>query len=651
MLLLLVGAAAYQPSLSAPFILDDEEAILDNHSIRRLWPPWEALRPPRETAVSGRPIANLSFAVNYAVGGLRPEGYHLVNLVLHLLAALTLYGIVRRTSLLPRWGEATQRAAPWLALGVALLWEVHPLLTDAVTYLSQRTELLMGWFLLLTLYGAIRAAAAFSPTRWNALAIVSCWLGMASKEVMVIAPVLVVLYDRVFLLPSWRQMLRQRRSLYLGLASSWLLLGALAAEAPHGDLAGFSVTHAGMTPWRYALTQCGVVVHYLRLAVWPHPLVLDYYDWPLAQRLGEVWPAVVLIGGLTAATGWALLRRAWLGFLGAWFLLILAPTSSIIPIPTEVVAERRMYLPLIACVVLIVAGGWRLLHRLPVQDPVRRLLTGMVVLGAVALLGFQTIRRNDLYRSEVAIWRDTVAKRPHNARAYHNLGVVLVKKGRLDEAVAQFAKALALAPHSAITHHNVAGALVRQGKVEEALVHATEAVRLAPGHLPYYDGVADLLVRQGSGAAEDLHDQGILLFQQGRAAEAITYFQAALRLRPDAANIQNSLAVVFMQVGLTEEAEAHLVEALRLDPHHAEAHHNLANLMRRQGHVEEALVHYTRALELMPDAAAVHNNLGVLLAQQGRLEEAVAAFRRALELSPAYPEARRNLDLATQQIP
>ena len=226
--LVLAGAAAwaYRNSLTAPFVFDDVMAIERNETIRHLWPPDALLHPAFDTSVSGRPVLNFSFALSHALGGGRIEGYHAGNVLIHVLAGLALFGIVRRT-LARRAVPEEPEAGALLAFAVALLWLVHPLQTESVTYVIQRAEALMGLFYLLTLYGLVRAAdreAAGKPgTPWLVASVLCCLLGAATKEVTATAPVLALLYDRTFVGGSFREAWRRRRAYYLALGSSWVL--------------------------------------------------------------------------------------------------------------------------------------------------------------------------------------------------------------------------------------------------------------------------------------------------------------------------------------------------------------------------------------------------------------------------------------------
>ncbi|MBI3011354.1 MAG: tetratricopeptide repeat protein [Candidatus Omnitrophica bacterium] len=521
LMVILIGVGVYHNSLLGQFVFDDYSCIVDNPKIRRPWPLWETVSAPPETAIAGRPVVAVSLAANYAAGRLEVWGYHAFNIMLHIVSGLLLLSILRRTLRGRRLRGRYGREAAWLALTATLVWMVHPLLTESVDYIIQRTELLMGFFLLLTLYSVIRGADAAHPQRWHAAAVASCALGMASKEVMVVAPLLTLLYDRIFLSMSFRETFQRRGGLYVGLTLTWLVLAVSVATGARVTTAGFGVQ--GLTPWDYVKTQCGVILQYLRLAFWPHPLVADYADWPVAKTLLDVAPQALAIIVLVIATLWALRYRPAAGFLGAWFFGLLAPTSSVLPILTEVAAERRMYLPLAAVVTLIVVGGWDGLRRLPVGDRWRRSLAAGLVTILVGTLGWVTIRRNEVYRSEVSLLRDVIAKRPTNARAHYNLGIALAEQGKAEEAGTHFVEALRLDPNYAEAHGNLGAVLAKQGKAEEAVDHYRRALRLNPS------------------LAEAHHNLGIALAEQGRYEEAVEQFAQALALNPNIAQVGRNL--------------------------------------------------------------------------------------------------------------
>ena len=511
--LFILAIVAWANGFRTPFVFDDDVAVVHNASIRRL--SWQALVPPARRIMAGRPVPNLTFALNFAVGGLDPTGYHVVNLLLHLAAALALLGIVRRT--LPRAGlpASLAGAEPWLALVVAAVWLVHPLQTDAVTYVTQRTEVVMGLAYLLTLYAAIRAWDG--PRPWTGLAIGACGLGMASKEVMISAPLMVVLYDRVFLAPSFGGAWRRRRVLYAGLAAACLVLAALIVFTPRTETIGFD---AAIGPWAYSTTQAGVLVQYLRLALWPDALCIDHGVW-VARTAREIVPPGLLVLALLSGTALALARWRPVGFLGAWFFGILAPTSSFVPIVSEVMAERRMYLPLAAVVALVVVGGAAVGARIAGRR--LRVLAGVAAVVVVAALTAATIQRNRAYTSEASILADTIRKRPGNYRARSNLATILIDDGRLDEAVAQLAEAIRLEPRFAQAHYNLGTAFLDQERYEDAVAELERTLRLEPSHVLAHVNL------------------GTALLNLGRVEEARAQFARAVRLDPGQAQFRANL--------------------------------------------------------------------------------------------------------------
>ena len=586
-LLVVAGICAYHNSFQGPFIFDDEPSITENPHLYYFWPLSSVLSAPLYSTVSGRPTVCLTLALNFAMGGLNVWGYHAFNLAVHLASALVLFGIVRRTFAGPKLRDRFGAAAVGLAAVIALLWELHPLQTECVDYVVQRTELLMGLFLLLTLYCTLRGSQSAHPRRWYLAAVGSCALGMGSKEVMVSAPLIVLLYDRVFLASSFRESWRQRGVLYIGLAATWLILATLVAMTPR-TMTGFGIR--GVTSWDYLKTEAGVIAYYLRLAVWPRPLVIDYDDWPIAYAWKDWLVPGMAVVGLLGATLWAFRSRPCLGFLGAWFFLILAPTSSFLPSVGEVAADRRMYLPLAALVTMAVVGAFTLGKRL--FDDRRLAALGWATGGFVMLLfTFMTIQRNRDYQSVVTIWQDTVAKRPANPRAHDNLGIVLAGLGRVQDAIAHYELSLRIDPSAPEAHYNYANAL----------------------------------------------------WQTGRSQEAISQYQEALRIRPADIKAHTKLGNVLQLMGRTQPAIDQYEQALQINPDYAEAHNNLGMALVVRGRIPEGIAHYERALQINPHLAAAHCNLGLALERTGRMPEAIAHCEQALEINPGLTEARSAL--------
>ncbi|MDE3084870.1 MAG: tetratricopeptide repeat protein, partial [Verrucomicrobiota bacterium] len=535
------------------------------------------------------------------------------NVAIHLLAGLVLFGLVRRTLLKVQNSRFNvQGSATGVAFCVALLWTVHPLQTEAVTYVIQRAESLMGLFYLLTLYCFARFASEAgggrqkaeggndlaSGTRplisglWLLASVFCCLLGMASKEVMVSAPLMVFLYDRTFVAGTFRGAWKERPRFYLALASTWLLLGYLVFSTG-GNRSGTVGFNVGVAWWAYWLTQFQAIVRYLWLTVWPHPLIFEYGTF-WVKRAGEVVPHAVIVAGLLVATVVALKRRPALGFLGAWFFVVLAP-SSLAPGTTQMIVEHRMYLSLAAAVTLVVLGLYRLLKKRS------RLVFVALAFGC----GFLTERRNEDYSSAVAIWKDTVEKRPGNSTAHNCLGEALAQLGRTAEAIDEYREALRLYPDYAEVHSNLGNALIQTGEVTEAVGHYREALRLEPKNIEVHTNLGNVLA------------------QQGRLPEAIDEYRETLRLQPGMTEAHYNLGNALAQLGRMEEAVNEYREALRHQPDYVVARYNLANALFQLGRLEEAAGQYQEVLQIQPENAAAHNNLGNVLFQRGQLSEAV----------------------------
>lgn len=426
MILLLAALVclAYAGSLGGVFLFDDFGFFVNNPRIRQLWPPSEAIAP------HARALAEYTFAINYALHGLRPAGYHVVNILIHLGAAILLFGIVRRTLVRPAIPEQLRLAAPWLAGCTAVLWGVHPLQTESVTYLVQRCESLMGLLTLLALYALIRSGDSSRPSRWQLVVVAACLLGMAVKESMAVTPLLLLMYDRTFISGTCRAAWRERRGMYVTLVAALFLLAWLML-APRTMVN----TVPKLTPLEYFRVQLVVIVHYLQLVFLPLPLCFDYGRFTVtwAEAVG---PGLIVFGlGLATLASW--ISRNPFGYPLACFFINLAPTSSVIPV-VDVAFERRMYLPLAGILATLVIGGYALLARAPSHMRTANMrMGGLVALLALLLAGCTFVRNQD-YLSEVTLWRSVLAVCPDNVRARNDLAVALSEAGQRGEALAQY---------------------------------------------------------------------------------------------------------------------------------------------------------------------------------------------------------------------
>ena len=547
-IIFLAAAAAlpYSNALNTPFLFDDAGNIVENPSIRSLWPLWKAFWAPKDFPVGGRPLTNFTYALNFALGGENPWGFHLSNIAIHVLCALVFFGFCRRTLCTSLLRDRYGGASTALAFCMALLWAMHPLQTESVTYISQRAECLMGLFFLLTFYCALAGWQSRDPHTWHAWAALCFILGAGAKESIAAAPACILLYDMLFMGRTPAKALKQSPILYAGMAAGLAFLAAMALAGRAGT--GGPPTEP-FTFYEYLYHQPEVLARYLFLTLWPGPLCLDYLWIPLHPA--RALPYVLLFSMLVAASALALLRKKPAGFLGAWFFLILAPASSIIPLP-DMAFEHRMYLPLAAPVALVVLGTYSAIQRLPGALAKRRMLVaGMAAVLLIALaFGVRTHLRNNDYASDLALWENTVKNAPRNARARFNLARALEIAGRTQEANQRLRETIRLNPEFAAAHYNLGSNLLRAGMPEEGVRHLWLAVTLEPRYTK---------ARLNLGTA---------LHYLGKDQEAIRQFHAALRVDPYFADAYANLAMVLALTGKIDEARDALRRALYINPQH-----------------------------------------------------------------------------------
>jgi protein O-mannosyl-transferase len=615
-LLILVAVLAYSNSFNNPFVFDDMSSIVTNTNIRELSSA-AALSGPVQSAIAGRPLVSFSLAINYALGALNPWGYHVWNLAVHILAGLLLFGIVRRTLSLARIPARLRERAAGISLAVAVVWVVHPLNSEIVNYVTQRTEAMMGLFYFLTLYAANRAMTGGSNA-WSAAAVVACACGMASKEPMATVPLMVWLYDAVFVSGSLRQALRQHASMYAGLAATWLLLAALVFPGPRWRSAGFA---SGVTPWTYLLNQPTHILEYLELSVWPHPLLLDYGLTKPIPLSSAIVPGIAIIG-LLVATAVTWFRWPALAFLATWFWITLAPSSSILPIATEVGAERRMYLPLAAVVVLATLGVDALLRR--VSDHKHRAFAGAALAIVCSAFVWLTFTRNREYRSELEIWQTVLDRRP-NGRAHYNVAIALNERGRIDEAIDHWKMAFDDEPRA---HYALGFEYEKMGRLEDAVREYQQFLDRRPDDQQ----------------APEAHIRlGAVLGKLERFDEAVKTLERAVWMRPRNADARFELANALMGDEQYKEAATQYVEHLQLSPSNAVALENLGLALIAQQRENEALDPLKRAVALQPKEGRTRLILANALAATGQLDEAIEQYREGIALVPNSPTLHRNL--------
>jgi tetratricopeptide (TPR) repeat protein len=644
------GIVAYINSLGAPFIFDDLDAIVANPTIHSLG---ASFLPTQDTSVSGRPILNFSLALNYALGHNNPSGYRAVNVLIHILAGLVLFGIIRRTLKRPLLRTLYGNDSAALALALSLMWVLHPLQTESITYVIQRAESLMGLFYLLTLYCFIRGIEHQELTQkkessiWYTLSLIACYLGVGTKEVMVTAPFIVLCYDRTFASGSFKNSFIARSRWYLGLFLSWIVLGLLIASTGgnRGGSIGFGI---GVSWWQYALTQFKAITTYISLSLWPHPLIFARGAFWITNTL-EIIPHAVIVLGLFISTLIAFKKNSPLGFLGIWFFAILSPTSSIIPGTTQMIVEHRMYLPLIAILTLALLGLYTLVSK----------KTTAVFIVLCLPLGYLTSLRNNVYLSSATLWQDTISHEPNNAFAQLNYGVELINQNKFEEAKKHIELSLKLEPNSVEALTNLGNIAIKTGNPEQAASYFNQALTLPQASSQTEIDVANSLLETGQYDIALTHYEkaislkpqspeaecnlGIALSRLGRVNEALPHFEKSIKNNPDFPPAHFNRANAYRRLGKFDEAITEYKITLQLNPNYADAALNLGNLFLQAGNLNEAIGHFKQVLRINPNYAEAHNSLGLAFARANALTDAVTEFKEALRLKPNYPAAASNL--------
>ncbi|MEW4453086.1 tetratricopeptide repeat protein [Bremerella sp. JC817] len=562
--ILIATAVLYHRTLAYPFHFDGTTQIANNPQLDSL--SWNDF--PTRT----RQLIVTTWKLHRHSFGTSPVSFHVVNLFIHAVAGLALLGLSYRTLRLSAIPEYYRENAAMLSGAIALWWTVHPLQTQAVTYIIQRYESLMGMFFLIAVYCLAASAESSRKAWWYAGCIAATYLSGGCKEVAVVLPLVLIWYDRAFLSESWRSLVAHRWWLHLATLGIWVLytgfltLGKENFETHNTvyvtetTLAGDQVQSLPVSSWEYLLSQAKAIVFYLQLAIFPAGQSIDH-GWKATRSLGEAILPGLLVLFLLGLTVWAIYRFPRWSFLGGWFFLVLAPTSSILPIQ-DIAVEHRMYVPLAAIAALLVLGlfeGFRRLSSASMNDSQIAARNAVISVSLLAVVfGGITISRNEVYQSALALWSDAAAKAPNYPRA----------------------------------QYGVAKAYLELEEPDAALPYLQKAVQLDPAY-------AEACVALGK------------LERRRNPELALRLFTQAVTVEPGMSEAHNNLGAMLAQSNPVS-AQQHYQQAIALNGNNADAHNNLANLLARQGNLEEAIRHYEVAIEIRPDFPLASSNLDVV---------------------------------------
>ncbi len=588
LLIIAIGILAYSNTFNSPFQWDENDFLVQNPIVKNLSYFWEPSKAKAGDPVfyfflRTRYIGYLTFAINYKLHGFNVLGYHIFNLTIHLFNALLVYFLLLLTFKTPFLkGSSLKKSSNLIALFSALIFVSHPLQTEAVTYIYQRLASLVTFFYLFSVVSYIRwrlclddpNISSFKSTPYFILSLISTIFAMKTKENALTLPLIIFIYEFFFF--SGRIKTRVLRLLPWVLSITIIPLTMIGTDRTIGEVFNlisdpFLYVQAELSRETQLFTQLRVILTYVRLLFLPIHQNLDY-DYPVYHSffIPQVFLSLLFHLAVIGLAFYLFYRSRsripdlrFISFGIFWFYVTLSIESSIISI-VIVIFEYRVYLPSIGWAMAITTSAWIALEKLKLRSPglEKKIILLFVVI--VILFSVLTYARNEVWRDEIRLWNDVVAKSPNKSRGHFKLGLILGKKGRFDEAIREFQTALKLEPNQARVHNNLALIYASQGKLDDAIKEYQIALTINP---------KDAVVH---------YNLGILFARMQRLDDAVREFQITLSLNPLDANSHNSLGVIFGLQGHLGEAIKEFERALEIEPNHRNARNNLSQIYKKK---------------------------------------------------------------------
>lgn len=630
-LLTLGGVLIYSNTLQCPFLLDDLLNIPKNPHIRiKELNLKNIVAAGFSSYASSRPMANISFALNYYFHKYEVGGYHFVNIAIHILTAIFIYLFVKGTLRSPALKDK-YKDTNLIAFFAALLWLVHPVQAQTVTYIVQRMTSMAAMFYMLSFLLYVKGRfAVFAGKRswaWFAGCILAWIMALGSKEIAATLPVFILLYEWYFSQDLSIGWLKRNVRYIAGTFVIFCLLGLVyLGKNPLERITGGYVNR-DFTITERLLTQFRVLIYYISLLIFPHPsrLNLDHYFTVSHSLIDPVTTllCLVVIIGLAGLAVYLAKGQRLLSFCILWFFGNLVIESSVLGL--ELVFEHRLYLPSIFVSVAAVVLAYRF-----IKPAWAKIMTLCVV---AVLFSVWTYQRNSVYADAVTLWQDCVNKSPQKYRPHANLGNVLKDAGKITEAIEHFNKALELKGEPAEIYNNLGTAYNKLGRIEESIQYYKKALGLNPNLAAAHYNLATVLAGQG------------------KTDEAIAEYRQSLRSEPENSDAMNNLGLALAERGNFGEAIECYKKALELEPDNVIAHGRLGLALAGIGKTDEAIKEFRIVLIARPDDAEMHRNLGILLEREGKTAEAIESYRAALQIDPNFQNARDSLNALTQKQP
>ena len=673
--LILVGIIIYANTLEVPYVLDDQIAIEHNPLIRMAEITPKSIIDAAFGFGKSRPVPMLSFGINYFFGQDDVRGYHLVNMIIHIVNGILLFFLVKLSlTLSNRQPDGLRKLEPIsiaiLSFFTALLWLASPVQIQSVTYIVQRMTSMGAMFYLLALIlyarGRISQRTAKQVDKsglkhyyfWFAGCLVAGLLALGSKESTAMLPIFIFLYEWYFFQELDESWFKRQIKYIVAIA----LLFALVA----GIYLGFDPLGKFNTLRDYVLqeftigqrlmTQTRVVIFYLSLIFFPNPSRLNLdHDFPLSYSLFNpvtTFASLVLIIALLGLAIYLAKKQRLISFCILWFFGNLVIESSVIPL--ALIFEHRIYLPSMFVFLAVVV----LFHRYirPVW------LTAAIACAAVAVSAWWTHERNKIWQDDLVLWTDCHQKSPNKARPYLNIGQILTERHKFDEALPNFLKAIEINPNFVDAHYNIAVLYNKRKEPDKAIDHYRKALDLEPDNADANNnlGVAlfkkdmteEAIVYYRRALAKDPNmaaahiNLGLALSKQDKPGDAIVHYRKALLVSSHLPKAQFHLGAALVKQGRPAQGMHHIKRSLEIDPEFAEAHNNLGGHLLQEGKIDEALYHFNAALKIEPEIAEAHNNVGIIMIHKEKISEGLFHFQEAVRLNPEFELARDNLQRA-----
>ena len=586
---IMAGFLTYANTLQSPFIWDDINLVEKNPTIHNLKNLGRIFKENlgfgviQQRSASYRPLQSLTYMIDYSIWKNNVLGFHLTNIIFHILSAL---GVLWLVLVVLRNG--------FLAVSSALIYVVHPLHSEAVAYISGRADPLSTCLFLSSMILYLQSFQKRSMVM-QILMLLTFIGALLSRESTLMLPMIVLLYHFVFKKPVyWKS--------FLFLVGTGVLYIVLRVSEMIGTLGS---THTVVSTLGERLPGVFVAItNYLKLIIFPMPLHMEYAAPLFAWSELKVFIGIASVLGLCFYAFQARKKNPLVSFSILWFFLTLLPVLNIFPV-NAYMAEHWLYVPLIGAVIFIVnlIKSWS-------SPSAARVVIGVLV----SVLMLLTHQQNKHWQSHVGFYEYTLKFAPDSSRLHSDLGVAYYGAGRIDDAIKAFKRAIEIKPDFDYAYNNLGAMYLAKGQLSQAIVYYEKAVELNPHYGEAYYNL-------GNGYRDKK--------QYEKAAAA---YQRSLELNPRNTTTLNNVGVMYKNLGQRDKAKEFYERAIAIDPNDFRAIINLGNEYSDAGQYDQAIEIYQKAITIAPRFSGAYHNLANAYSGKGDMEKAIQYYKRAIEL-------------------